>query len=47
MKYSIREDIPSDATEIEALLPRLADFDVPEHRPTRLRIQNSSRSVKE
>ena len=32
MKYSIREGKSADAPEIEALLPRLADFEVPEHR---------------
>jgi len=32
VKYSIRKGKPADATEIEALLPRLSDFEVPEHR---------------
>ncbi len=32
MKISIRSGIPADLTQIEALLPRLADFDVPSHR---------------
>jgi len=32
MKYSIRKGTPADASEIEALLPRLADFEVPGHR---------------
>lgn len=29
MDYLIRQGTPNDAAEIEALLPRLADFDVP------------------
>jgi len=32
MKYSIREGTPQDATQIVALLPRLADINVPEYR---------------
>lgn len=37
MKYSIRAGTHSDAPEIIALLPRLADFNVPKHRdPTEL-----------
>ncbi len=32
MKYSIRAGTPNDLPEIEILLPRLADFDVPTYR---------------
>lgn len=32
MNYSIREGTHADAAEIIALLPRLADFEVPKHR---------------
>lgn len=32
MNYSIREGTQADAPEIIALLPRLADFDIPTHR---------------
>ncbi len=32
MKYSIRAGTPNDLPEIEILLPRLADFDVPAYR---------------
>lgn len=32
MNYSLRPGIPSDVPGIEKLLPRLAEFDVPDHR---------------
>ncbi len=32
MKYTIRSGTPADLPAIEALLPRLADFEVPSHR---------------
>ena len=32
MNYSIRKGVPADTSQILALLPRLADFEVPEHR---------------
>ena len=34
MNYSIRNATPDDRSEIDALLPRLADFDVPPYRVT-------------